>query len=272
MEYYGNFRVLPGQSLYHHGILGQKWGKQNGPPYPLKPSMHSAAEKAQARAGPRSGLHLSDKQKKAAKIGLACAGVALAAYGGVYLAKSGKFQELASIGKKAFPDNLGGLTNPGHYQNNCKEVAEATIKRWLGVDPSAIAGEKSVKGNLHDFVALRGYNPKGVFWLGSTGSISPDPSGDSTERVTRQILKRFNEGDCGLIGVQWDVPIDSHTGKLYRVPSSDGHAFNWRISGGKVLFIDDQPDSPVTDAQKYFSMIDQNKEIEIVKLTKEAFQ
>ena len=21
--------------LYHHGILGQKWGVQNGPPYPL---------------------------------------------------------------------------------------------------------------------------------------------------------------------------------------------------------------------------------------------
>lgn len=22
--------------LSHHGIQGQKWGKQNGPPYPLK--------------------------------------------------------------------------------------------------------------------------------------------------------------------------------------------------------------------------------------------
>lgn len=31
--------------LYHHGIEGQKWGKRNGPPYPLAPGDHSAAEK-----------------------------------------------------------------------------------------------------------------------------------------------------------------------------------------------------------------------------------
>lgn len=35
------------KELQHHGILGQKWGKQNGPPYPLNPANRSSAEKKQ---------------------------------------------------------------------------------------------------------------------------------------------------------------------------------------------------------------------------------
>ncbi len=37
--------------LEHHGIQGMKWGKRNGPPYPLTAAAKSAAEKAGKVAG-----------------------------------------------------------------------------------------------------------------------------------------------------------------------------------------------------------------------------
>ena len=37
-------------SIEHHGILGQKWGRLNGPPYPLDKGDHSASEKSAAAA------------------------------------------------------------------------------------------------------------------------------------------------------------------------------------------------------------------------------
>lgn len=50
-DYYGNNDWR--DYLAHHGILGQKWGKRNGPPYPLDGSDHSASEK---KAGWRKSL------------------------------------------------------------------------------------------------------------------------------------------------------------------------------------------------------------------------
>lgn len=49
-------RLCSDDYLAHHGILGQKWGRRNGPPYPLGASAHSAAEK---KAGWRKSLSAS---------------------------------------------------------------------------------------------------------------------------------------------------------------------------------------------------------------------
>lgn len=49
-------------SLAHHGILGMKWGIQNGPPYPLDESDHSQSEK---KAGWRKSLFGGSSEEKA---------------------------------------------------------------------------------------------------------------------------------------------------------------------------------------------------------------
>lgn len=50
--------------LMHHGILGQKWGDKNGPPYPLDAGDHSPREK---RAGWIKSLKAKSEAKKKKK-------------------------------------------------------------------------------------------------------------------------------------------------------------------------------------------------------------
>ena len=52
--------------LYHHGILGQRWGERNGPPYPLRGGMHTDLEmgRAKKKVGTLSGYFKDKKLKK----------------------------------------------------------------------------------------------------------------------------------------------------------------------------------------------------------------
>lgn len=51
----------------HHGIIGQKWGDRNGPPYPLSGSEHSAVVKSANKKSSGSGRKLTWRQRRKAK-------------------------------------------------------------------------------------------------------------------------------------------------------------------------------------------------------------
>lgn len=57
--------------LSHHGIVGQKWGHRNGPPYPLGAESHSkaqiaAAKKAGVKVGKSTGRYVKARSSKVA--------------------------------------------------------------------------------------------------------------------------------------------------------------------------------------------------------------
>lgn len=64
MSYSQNDWRLYSDELYHHGIMGQKWGVKNGPPYPLSESDHSAAEKKAGWKTSLMGASKADRDKR----------------------------------------------------------------------------------------------------------------------------------------------------------------------------------------------------------------
>lgn len=92
--------------LCHHGILGQRWGKKNGPPYPLGAGDHSASEK---KAGWRKSLDSMSDEELRQKVNRKN----LESQYNYYSTKVGKSREAndkIDVAKKGFR-TLGGVAN-----------------------------------------------------------------------------------------------------------------------------------------------------------------
>lgn len=272
-DYYANLKLAQ-SDLYHHGIKGQKWGKKNGPPYPLDEGKHSSAEKKAKENNKRQhhGLNLTEKQKTSLKVGAIAGLTAVAVIGGVYIAKNPELVgQLAKVGHKSLTKDLGTVIKmsngdvycPPHISDtlkdinklnlsdNCKETSVGYCEKYLhGGDITS--GPKSFAGNLTEFIE------------NNFDNVSNDTvkyvSGDSTNiqaRLEKQLLKNYSNGDCGILA------FDFKSKYVPRSRVESGHAFNWTIDHGNVYFTCSQKE--FTDATNFFEIIDPTKQLEYVK-------
>ena len=113
--------------LAHHGILGQKWGKKNGPPYPLDASDHSASEK---KAGWRQSLKNADKKKiaKGIAVGVGTAAVvAGAAYYATHKSEVNAFVKTA-LSELQYSSKYGKIAESKEKIKKGKEYAKDKLK------------------------------------------------------------------------------------------------------------------------------------------------
>lgn len=289
--------------LKHHGILGMKWGKKNGPPYPIGVSAHSQSEK---KAGWRKSLDkgpddsdnkkkgLSDKQKKAIKIGATVAVTALAAYGTYRLAKSGKLDPYIASGKNKLNklmEKKAGDTKIGDQKvgDILKETASKTTVKGIkklakpenladtikNVNPNR--GNSVYKNNctfcsVASYLRTKGYDVTardtggkqqmlgGVVESCFKGAKVIDGSavkfGKSPKDASEMLVRKFGDNASGVCAVQ--------------LKTGGGHAFNWTIKDGVVKFFDGQDSSSLINNTQtlgtWWKRINQNDALTIARL------
>lgn len=208
-------------SFEHFGIKGMKWGVRKQP------------ESVGRRRGSKTVNY-----RKILRRGAIVASVVLAGAGAYYLYKTGGFNSIANLGKKSL-DMVSGSTvhAADKIPNTAADISEAIKPQARCCNFNSFAA--SLEGSGKFKVSLKpGASDK---YIGNVGDLMnkalkfPDDRINDTipanvfrneEKLSNAILRfaKNQEGACGQV-----------SGKLQ---GGGGHAFNWKIEGGKVKFFD----------------------------------
>lgn len=258
--------------LRHYGIKGMKWGVRRFQDKTGR--LTSAGKKRYSEDRVDSNQEkkgLTDKQKRAIKIGAVAVTAALLTVGAYKLGKSGKLDGLINRGREAV--DAGDILNEskGAFKKLSKPESLDTVIQNANPLKGSIEGKNNcVPSSIASFMRTCGYdvtanstggemkNLAGVVEECFTGAKVVEGSavkfGRSKNDAANMLRKRFGDDAAGVCAIQWRG-------------GNGGHAFNWKIEKGIVTFFDGNVGAN-DDAivRRYFNNIDLNGSLILARL------
>jgi hypothetical protein len=244
-----DWRNYTNDELYHHGIKGQKWGVQNGPPYPLDQKTHDAVIKNE-----RMYKQNSANMDGYPTFSKSDAGLYLRDHPVETISQMDRIKPGADIDEIRRGINHPGSMN-GRYYNcpNCATAFDMTERGYDVIarpkpDGSNVENiEDFFKGgklksmgtesysteylNAYDKWAIKGkkYDSKEY----DKFSFLHDQEAQKTEKRVIDELKSQKDSR-GIIVVGWRMDENP------RARTSHYHALNYKVVNGEVIFYDTQ--------------------------------
>ena len=163
--------------LSHHGIEGQKWGVQNGPPYPLDYNQHSSEEKKHIRKyiNPKTG-ELTKKGKK----------------------EETRIEKTRKLINSQIRENNRRIKVTQEELDNIKKKHsnenDPDRKYWLDAEESASKSQKIYQEDLNYWLSKRDLYKKPIYELSKDDIKSAKIYAKQYMKLRREIesLNRFN--------------------------------------------------------------------------------